>query len=159
MINLPYMGLITIRLMNAPTNHVPANPRHVHTPISDDEQPVLLVIYAGCMEQSLRFLYTNVVMWFYTSFYFGSVVILVLVCITWNALIYIPCKLRRSHVCLTAYQGSRLRNLQWDLDTSCSEIPVQTSFLRCARMSEWKLCVREKRVRTQTCVDKLCSCV
>lgn len=49
MINLPYMGLITIRLMNAPTNHVPANPRHVHTPISDDEQPVLLVIYAACM--------------------------------------------------------------------------------------------------------------
>lgn len=47
MINLPYMGLITIRLMNAPTNHVPANPRHVHTPISDDEQPALLVIYAG----------------------------------------------------------------------------------------------------------------
>lgn len=55
MINLPYMGLITIRLMNAPTNHVPANPPHVHTPISDDEQPVLLVIYAGCMGESPRF--------------------------------------------------------------------------------------------------------
>lgn len=55
MINLPYMGLITIRLMNAPTNHVPATPRHVHTPISDDEQPVLFVIYAGCMGESLWF--------------------------------------------------------------------------------------------------------
>lgn len=52
MINLPYMGLITIRLMNAPTNHVPANPQHVHTPISDDEQPVLSVIYAGHMWES-----------------------------------------------------------------------------------------------------------
>lgn len=52
MINLPYMGLITIRLMNAPTNHVPANPWHVHTPISDDEQPVLLVIYAVCTGES-----------------------------------------------------------------------------------------------------------
>lgn len=63
MINLPYMGLITIRLMNAPTNHVPANPRHVHTPISDDEQPVLLVIYAGCMGESLWF---TIQMWPYT---------------------------------------------------------------------------------------------
>lgn len=25
--------------MNAPTNHVPTNPQHVHTPISDDERP------------------------------------------------------------------------------------------------------------------------
>lgn len=32
------MGLISIRLMNAPTNHVPANPQHVHTPISDDKR-------------------------------------------------------------------------------------------------------------------------
>jgi len=32
------MGLISIRLMNAPTNHVPANPPHVHTPISDDKR-------------------------------------------------------------------------------------------------------------------------
>lgn len=62
MINLPYMGLITIRLMNAPTNHVPANPRHVHTPISDDEQPVLLVIYAGCMGESPRFPIKDAVM-------------------------------------------------------------------------------------------------
>lgn len=50
MINLPYMGLITIRLMNAPTSHVSANPQHVHTPISDDEQPVvgyLCWLYGG----------------------------------------------------------------------------------------------------------------
>lgn len=32
------MGLISIRLMNAPTSHVPANPPHVHTAISDDKR-------------------------------------------------------------------------------------------------------------------------
>lgn len=63
MINLPYMGLITIRLMNAPTNHVPANPQHVHTPISDDEQPVLLVIYAGCIGEVPVVSYRDVVVW------------------------------------------------------------------------------------------------
>lgn len=33
------MGLIPIRLMNAPTNHVPANSQHVHTAISNDKRP------------------------------------------------------------------------------------------------------------------------
>lgn len=63
------MGLITIKLMNAPTNHVPGNPQNVHTIISDDEQPQLLVIYAGCPEEMLYvFIHLFVVKWDFQTY-------------------------------------------------------------------------------------------